>query len=58
MATINLSFPRYTAVIHTLILTDTLEMKNWFGYLSLVDYPSLIVSTVIFFLLTKCQNEI
>ncbi|XP_065919358.1 transmembrane protein 87B-like [Dysidea avara] len=28
-------------------LSYTLEMKNWFGYLSLVDYPSLIFYGVI-----------
>ena len=25
---------------------DTLEMKNWFGYLNLIDYPGLIVSAI------------
>ena len=25
---------------------DTLEMKNWFGYLNLIDYPGLVVSTI------------
>ena len=25
---------------------DTLEMKNWYGYLNLIDYPGLIVSAL------------